>query len=410
MQPNGKPYMMNCRICSAEVSLLVNLGTFPPANSLKKSPEQFQESYPLVLDICKSCGNVQLRSCLDEEALYKDYFYVTPSSTILSHHYESLQSFLFRNSYLKRNSFVLEIGSNIGHFLDYIKPRVAKVLGIDPATNICKLANQRGVHTVCEFFNYESSVQLKKTFYPPDIIVARHCLAHNYNPHSILDGVTNLLDRSGFFIIENAYLLNTIKNNEFDQIYHEHMFYYSIRSMKALLALHGMHIVNILMSPVHGGSIIFVTKKIAPNDRISQAVEKYTERENIFLTKSAFKRFVDNTFEFKKKLSKLLTDLRAAGQKIYSYGATAKGNTLLNFMGLTSKEIQYCVDNTLSKQGRYLPQSNIKIISEEESQKQPPDYFLLTAWNYKDEIVTKVRQAGNYTSLFIVPIPFVHLL
>jgi len=401
---------MTCRICSAEVSVLLDLGTSPPANSLKKSPEQVQDSYPLVLDICDNCGNVQLRDCLDEEALYKDYFYVTPSSTLLSRHYDFLQSFLFKNNYLTNNSFALEIGSNVGLFLDHIKPNVAKVVGIDPAQEISELANQKGIETVCDFFNEASSVKLKEQFGNPDIILARHCFAHNCDPHRMLKGVTHLLDDSGFFVIENAYLLNTIENNEFDQIYHEHMFYYSIRSMKALLAIHNMHLVDIIMSPIHGGSIVFVAKKVSAEDKISSAVGKYTLQEDLLLTPSAFQHFVENTWRIKDTLSRLITGLRDGGWTIYTYGATAKGNTLLNFIGLTDQEIKYCVDSTPLKQGKYLPKSNVKVISEEESQENPPDYFLLTAWNYRDEIVNKVRQAGNYTSQFIVPIPFVHIL
>ncbi len=401
---------MTCRICSSDTSLLLDLGASPPANSLKESADKFQESYSLVTDICDKCGNVQLRYCLNEEALYTDYFYVTPSSTTLSKHYQYLQDFLKKNDFISRNSFVLEIGSNVGNFLDFIKPQVAQVLGIDPAANICQLASQRGIKTICDFFDYQASVKIKEEFGRPNAIVTRHCFAHNANPHAILDGVTNLIDETGVLVIENAYLLNTIKNNEFDQIYHEHMFYYSIRSMQHLLSLHGMHLVDLLMSPIHGGSIVFVATKKSSAHAISPTVHKYMEAESLALTPSAYADFVENTFEIKKTLSTLVADLIAKDKKIYTYGATAKGNTLLNFVGLTSHEIQYCVDSTASKQGRYLPKSNIQIISEEEAQQNPPDYFLLTAWNYKDEIIRKVRQVGNHTSKFIVPVPSIHIL
>src|SRR2546422_8377097 len=242
------------------------------------------------------------------------------------------------------------------------------------------------------------------------MIVCRHCFVHNCDPHEMLRGVTDLLDEAGYFVVENAYVLNTIENNECDQIYHEHMFYYSIRSMQCVLGLHSMHVVDVLMSLVHGGSIIFVAKKKAAGDGVSESVAKYLSRESLFLNPAAFDRFAAQAHETRTKLRSLITELKTANRSIYAYGATAKGNTLVNFVGLTKDDIRYCVDSTPMKQGRFLPKSNIGIISEEAAWADPPDYFLLTAWNYKDEIISKVRLAGNYRSKFIVPIPFVHIV
>jgi SAM-dependent methyltransferase len=401
---------MTCRICSSSTEEILDLGFSPPANSLLNSPIELQESFPLVLELCSICHNVQLRDCISAIDLYRNYLYVTPNSSILSSHYNYLYKFLESSGYIKSNSFVLEVGSNIGLFLNYIKDKVHRVLGIDPAINICSMAIDAGIDTVCDFFNASSASEIRKIHGQPDLIVARHCFAHNSDPHILMRGVSELLSDSGHVVIENAYILNTIENNEFDQVYHEHMFYYSIRSMKALLEANGLRLVDVIFSLVHGGSIIFVAKHVKFASEINSSVAQYLAREEMFLDRKAFNNFAARSVEIKKQLLDLIHQLRSDGKVIYTYGATAKGNTLLNFLGITSFEIPLCIDNTDIKKGKFLPKSNIRVISEKEGVLIPPDYYLLTAWNYKDEIINKVRESGNYHTKFIIPFPYVHII
>jgi novobiocin biosynthesis protein NovU/D-mycarose 3-C-methyltransferase len=225
-----------------------------------------------------------------------------------------------------------------------------------------------------------------------------------------MKGVVELLPQNGKLVIENAYALNTIKENEFDQIYHEHMFYYSIRSMSALLDIHNLQLIDVLTSLVHGGSIIFIAAHKSINNKISESILQHLTNEEIILNSIAIKNFSNKTLEIKAHLKMLITELKLENKTIYTYGATAKGNTLLNFVGISQREIPFCVDNTKIKHGKFLPKSRIKIISEEEGLDNPPDYFLLTAWNYQDEIIKKVRSAGNKHSKFIVPFPSVHIV
>ena len=399
----------SCRICRSQTRKILDLGSAPPANSLKERASDVQTAYPLILDWCQTCHNVQLRDTLVSEVLYRDYLYVTPRSSTLRAHYEYLLSYLLANGYVSETSFVVEAGSNAGHFLEYLKPAVSGILGVDPAERICAAANDAGIPTVCDFFSPTSAEAILSAHGPADLVVARHCMAHNESPHAMMAAASVLLASDGHLLIENAYILNTIENGEFDQVYHEHMFYYSILSMRALLALHGMHLVDVLMSLVHGGSIIFVA---APGlgGTITGAIEAYESRERQMLTANAFARFAKRAEETKVRLADLVVSLVADGRSVYSYGATAKGNTLLNYVSLTSELIPYCADSTPMKQGLFLPGSSIEVISEEAALNDPPDYFLLTAWNYQDEIITKVRSAGNYHSKFIVPIPFVRVL
>lgn len=399
---------MNCRICEAPAKEILDLGESPPANSLVESPDTEQASYPLVLEWCERCGNVQLRDCLSADELYSNYLYVTPRSQMLSEHYEYLSGFLLGNGYMSNDSLVMEIGSNIGYFLEHVKPKVRAVLGIDPARQISKMANDAGIPTICDFFNAESARRASDEHGAPQVVIARHCLAHNEWPQQMVEGAAAVLGDDGYLVVENAYVLNTIENTEFDQIYHEHMFYYSIKSMSEMLRRHGLSLVDVTMSLVHGGSIIFVARR--GEHEPSDAVRRYQSREELFLNGETFEHFAARTGHIRQQLSQLIAELTGRGEMIYTYGATAKGNTLLNYVGLTAEQIPYCVDNTQIKQGKFLPKSGIEIISEEAALEDPPGYYLLTAWNYQDEIIAKVRRAGNHTSQFIVPIPFVRIV
>lgn len=399
---------MACRICESPTREILDLGESPPANSLVDTRDAAQKSYPLVLEWCETCGNVQLRDCLGADELYSDYLYVTPRSQMLSEHYEYLSNFLLSSGYMSADSRVMEIGSNIGYFLEHIKPKVADVVGIDPAKQIVEMANEAGVPTVCDFFNADSAKAAAEEHGVPDLVVARHCLAHNEWPQEMVRGAAAVLPDGGHFVVENAYVMNTVENTEFDQVYHEHMFYYSIRSMTEMLRREGLSLVDVTMSLVHGGSIIFVARK--GGGEPSDAVHHYGSREDLFLNGETFARFGGRTAEIKDQLLKLVGELNASGSTLYTYGATAKGNTLLNYVGLTHEQIPYCVDSTEMKQGKFLPKSGIEIISEQAAFDNPPDHFLLTAWNYQDEIITKVRAAGNFKSQFIVPIPFVRIV
>lgn len=401
---------MTCRICNNSTYTILDLGSTPPANSFMSSIEGEIENFPLVLEYCLSCSNLQLRDCLNSDDLYKNYYYVTPKSQTLDSHYSFLTNFLLAKNYLNSESSVVEVGSNIGEFLKHLKPHVGSIIGIDPAKNIAMEANRLGIETICDFFSVATADSIKKKYGSADTIIARHCFAHNASPHDLLQGVKLLMAPEGHVIIENAYAVNTIEGNEIDQIYHEHMFYYSIQSMSKALELNGLVLVDLLISLVHGGSISFVAKHAENNPTVSDSVADYLSYEKTVLTESRLLDFASSAFKIKLELKTLVKKLLNEGKTIYSYGATAKGNTLLNFIGFDNESISYCVDNTDIKIGKFLPGSKIKIIDEEEALKNPPDYFLLTAWNYRDEIISKTRKSGNYSSSFIVPFPRLTIL
>lgn len=399
---------MTCRICESPTKEVLDLGTTPPANGLLDSPDTEEKRFPLQLEWCESCSNVQLRDCLSADDLYKHYLYVTPRSSTLDRHYEYLSNFLFSSGYLSESSVVFEIGSNAGYFLKHLQPSVSKVIGIDPAHEIAAMAEADGIPTIVDFFNKESAEQTAEKYGQPDLVIGRHCMAHNEWPQAMVAGAAAVLPEGGHLVIENAYLMNTLENGEFDQVYHEHMFYYSISSLGEMLRREGFELVDATMSLVHGGSLVAVARRGGGDP--SDAVNRYKAREDMFLNAGTFERFADRATEIKQRLGELVGSLASSGNSVYTYGATAKGNTLLNYVGLNSEQMPYCVDNTEMKQGKFLPGSHIEVMSETDALKDPPDYFLLTAWNYQDEIIAKVRAAGNSTSQFIVPIPFVRIV
>lgn len=401
---------MPCRICGGALRTILDLGKTPAANSLTATAREPIESFPLVLQLCMNCTSLQLRDCLSIEDLYKNYYYLTPESRMLQEHYWDLTNFLLSNVYLTSLSNVVEVGSNIGTYLKFLKPHVRSVLGVDPAENIAKMANDLGLPTVCEFFNTSTARNLLRSNGAADVIIARHCFAHNSNPHELLQGAKALLALNGSVVIENAYALNTIENNEFDQIYHEHMFYYSIQSMKKALELNGFVLVNVLISLVHGGSIVFVAKHLEENPPVASSVNAHLLHEKNILNDEAFLKFETSAYKLKSDLLALVKSISESGKSIFTYGATAKGNTLLNFVGITSDDIKFCVDSTEIKHGKFLPGSGIRVVPENYSNTEPPDYYLLTAWNYKNEIIRKVRASGNFKSAFIVPFPTLHIV
>jgi novobiocin biosynthesis protein NovU/D-mycarose 3-C-methyltransferase len=387
---------------------LVDLGTMPPANWLQKSAEEIIPEFPLALEYCRF-ADLQLRECVGAQELYSDYLYVTPNSTTLNAHYQHLIEHMLRQGYMDESTRALEIGSNRGAFLEALRPHVTSILGVDAAANICQMAEKGGIPTICGFFSVDMAQGLIGGGRPA-LVIARHCLAHNEDPHVMLAGISECIDPNGVLLIENNYAVDMIANNEFDQIYHEHMFYFTLHSLQRLVHRHGLRIIDAFVSAIHGGSIVCFVSPVGSKHAVQPVVVQHLAREEGFLSEKRLHAFVDEMRRIRHDLLKLLNGIRSAGKQIMNYGATAKSATLMNFVGLTRREITACADSTLVKQGRFLPKSGIPVISEEQAFAESPDYFLLTAWNYKDELIRKVRDSGLQSVRFILPIPKVTVL
>ncbi len=401
---------MDCRICGAGTRLLLDLGSMPPANWLVERADSQEQLFPLSLKVCETCSNLQLPVCLGADILYSHYFYVTPDSRMLERHYDWLIEFLFDKGYVDRGSSILEIGSNRGAFLKRLMPLVSSALGVDPAQNVVEMAMEGGIPTVCDFFDAASASRIESEFGKKSVIVARHCLAHNEWPQRMLQGVDALLSSDGIFVIENNYAGKMIEDVEFDQIYHEHMFYYSLSSLDAMLRRNGLRVIDVDLRDIHGGSIVCVAAREGSSWETATAVDAFARREEVLLNAASLETFVRRVNELRWHLRSTIDSIRARGKTISAYGATAKAATLLNACKLTARDIPFCADSTAIKQGRFIPGTGIAIVAEQELLKTPPDYFLLTAWNYKDELIDKVRAAGGSEVGFIVPFPEVAVI
>jgi hypothetical protein len=403
--------MNQCRICeSTTVRSVIDLGDMPLANRLKPAPDSPEKRFPLEVVFCATCGNLQLTHCVDAADLYDDYLYVTPSSATLEAHTVNLFYHMRSHGYLPDAAFLLEFGSNVGHFLKYGQSQVDRVLGIDPARAIVEMANARGVPSVCAYFSPETARGIAAEHGPAHVVAGRHCAAHNADPHALVTGARLAMTDDGIFLMENAYGLNTILNGEIGQIYHEHMYYYTARSVQRLFTRNGLDLIDLLYADnVHGGSMVFFGAP-AGTRPIRPIVEATIARERAILNDALLDLLPQTLERWRTETRALLDRFHAGGRSVWMYGGSAKAATFINAVGITEADIAYCADSTPEKLGRYLPGTGIRIRSESDAIAARPDYYLVTAWNYRNELIAKVRAGGNLHSGFAVPFPEVQVI
>tara|TARA_B100000029_G_C17535104_1_gene944613 strand:- start:497 stop:1729 length:1233 start_codon:yes stop_codon:yes gene_type:complete len=395
----------DCRLCNHLTREIVDLGTSPPANNFVDTIDEKVISFPLVVDFCDNCKCIQLRDCLDEEFLYSHYTYMTPDVDSLAKHYDNLINHLKLNLYITEKSKCLEIGSNNGLFLKQLSNKVQSVLGVDPASNIVKIANDSGVETINAFFDPTTSKKIKADKGSMDLVIARHMFAHNSKPEKILLGIKHLLNNEGIIMIENAYAIPTLQNGEFDQIYHEHMFYYTVRNMSNLLSGLGFDLIDVLDSKVHGGSVGFIAAHKGARE-INKKVKYYLSKEDdLLLEDKIFKQFDQKIASIKSKVLCELERDYSDKKTVAAYGATAKAFTMFSFLDLDDSKIKYCIDTSSTKIGKFFPIYNIKVVSEEYFRDDPVDTLLVTAWNYKEHIKSKSKTIFSSGTKLIFPLP-----
>jgi SAM-dependent methyltransferase len=402
--------MSQCRICdSLNVRSVIDLGEMPLANRLKPAPDAPEKRFPLEVEFCRDCGNLQLTHCVAAHDLYDDYLYVTPSSAALEAHNVNLFYHMRARGYLLEDAFLLEFGSNVGHFLAYAQGQVGRVLGIDPARAIVEAANARGVPTLCDYFGPEVAEATVAAHGAAQLVVGRHCAAHNPDPHALVEGARRALGPGGVFVMENAYGLNTVLNGEIGQIYHEHMYYYTARSVERLFARNGLELVDLMPTDIHGGSMVFFGA--APGTRPVRGIVAATiARERAILGDALLDLMPQTLTRWRKETRALLDRFRETGRSVWMYGGSAKAATFVNAVGLDEGDVRYCADSTAEKVGRFLPGTGIEIRPEDEAIAARPDYYLITAWNYRNELIGKVRAGGNLHSGFAVPFPEVQVI
>ena len=395
-----------CRVCTGKsLKKVLSLGKTPPANAFLRKEDlgKPESSFPLELAFCNSCGFVQLTHVVTPELLFKDYVYVSSTSPVFVEHFKQLADEIISRFKLAQNSLVIDIGSNDGILLRPFKEKGMKALGIDPAEKIAAMATKSGIETLPVFFSHAIAKDTTKKYGKAKVITATSVFSHVDDLDSFVEGVRELLADDGVFIVEVYYLYRLLQKNLFDTIYHEHLSYFTAKTISALMQRLGMEVFDVAETDTHGGSLrVFSQKKGGPH-KAQESVNKFTAHEDAKKLHEAqtFVSFAEKIEDNKRKLRQLLQDLKLKGKKIAGYGAPAKGNTLLNYFEIGPETLDYIVDDSPWKQGLYTPRTHIPVTGFEELNKNKPDYILILAWNFAEPIMKKCE---GFTR-FIVPVP-----
>ena len=394
-----------CSVCDGRVDEIIDLGLCPPANNFVKHADQTVRSYPLIIDFCKQCFCIQLRHCLSKNELYSYYTYSTPKIDSLESHYSNLLEKLNSLGYANLQQSCIEIGSNNGNLLKFLEPYFNEILGVDPAKNIAKLAIDKGINTVIDFFSNKLAKEISEKYQKFDVAIARHMFAHNEDPAELLSAISLILKDDGVFLIENAYALDTFQNGEFDQIYHEHMFYFSALNISALMKKFNFELIDFSHSNVHGGSGVFICAKKgkhvpSPSVEAVFKIERAAFKEN--------KIFDDFRFQIESNKTKALDLINSEitnGKIVGAYGAPAKAFTVFSFYELNNSAIAFCIDTTPTKIGKVFPYFNIPVMSEGDLKHLEYNTIIVNAWNYKEDIIKKASSIFKKGTKLVFLIP-----
>lgn len=401
--------LLSCRICGgSELKAILSLGNLPLANALLDAEQLTspEPRFPLDVVLCPQCSLLQITETVPPETLFRNYPYFSSFSDTMLRHSKALAETLTQQLGLTAQSLVMELASNDGYLLQYFRQMGIPVLGIEPATNIAGVAETKGIPTISEFFDDQLAKQLTQQGRQADVIIANNVLAHLARLHEFVEGVHILLKPDGTAVFEAAYVRETVDKGEFDQIYHEHLCYYSVTALTHLFARHGLQVIDAETIAIHGGSIrVYVQHqgRARPQPRLLALLEQ--ERAWGVTEAQIYERLTNSISVTREILLKLLWELKTAGKRIAAYGASAKGAIMLNAFGIGSDLIDYVVDRSPHKQGLYMPGSHLPIYSPECLLTDKPDYALMLAWNFRAEVLEQqaaYRQAGGQ---FIIPIP-----
>jgi hypothetical protein len=403
---------LGCRSCGAKpLSPILDLGTTPLANQLVTA-EKNEPRFPLAVAYCTSCSLLQITETVPPEALFSEYVYFSSFSDWMLAHAKELTARIAGERRLGKADLVVEIASNDGYLLQFYKELGISVLGIEPARNIAKVAEEKGIPTLVEFFGRELGQRLRAEGRRAAVVHANNVMAHVPDTNSFAAGLSAILADEGIAIIEAPYVREMIERCEFDTIYHEHVFYFSLSALVPLFARHGLAVVDVEVIALHGGSLQVRLAKQSSSHRPTGRVQAMLDDEaRIGMTKLAYYQgFSKRVQDLRTELRRVLGDLKAQGKRIAAYGAAAKGSTLLNYAGIGTDIIDYVVDRSPHKQNKKMPGVHLPIRPVEVLLEDRPDYVVLLAWNFKDEILRQqdaYRRAGGK---FIVPVPAVSIV
>jgi 2-polyprenyl-3-methyl-5-hydroxy-6-metoxy-1,4-benzoquinol methylase len=405
-------FVKKCRMCGSErLACFLDLGEMPPADQFlhKHQLGEHRESYPLQVAVCEDCGLIQLNFVVPPEILYcDDYPYESSTTAAGRRHWSEFARSTARSLSLIPDDLVVDIGSNVGILLQMFKEQGTKVLGVDPAANIAEIANRNGIETVAAFFNSRAARQIVATKGKATVITGTNVFAHVADLDDLMQAVSTLLAERGTFIIEAPYFLELLHSLEYDTIYHEHLSYVSLKPLIRFFKRFGMEIFDTQLRDIHGGSIRLFVRRIgmsaAPVAPIVSQMLANEERGRIYEL-DTLREFARNVVSNRAALRALLTSLKKSGSKIVAVSAPAKGMTLLNYCSLGSDFLDFVTEKSKLKIGRYTPGLRIEVVPDDMLLTRQPDYALLLAWNFAEEIMNNLKEFSDRGGKFIIPIP-----
>lgn len=401
-----------CRHCRAGLDLIfADLGATPIANDFL-SPDRLQGGepyYPLRVFVCRSCRLVQLQDFFKSDDLFRaDYAYFSSYSNAWLAHSDRYAEAMTKRWDLGPQSKVVEIASNDGYLLQYFMGRGIPVLGVEPSQSVADVAlSERGVPTVVKFFGRETADDLRRQGHSADLMAANNVLAHVPDINDFIEGFSVLLKPEGVATFEFPHLLNLMGRTQFDTIYHEHFSYISLFAAERIFAKAGLGVFDVERLPTHGGSLrLYVCHRGAAHEETSAVSEVRADEKAAGLDDdAAYLAFAENVREVKRQFLELLIGLKRQGKTIVGYGAPAKGNTLLNYCGVGADMLDYTVDRSPHKQGRFLPGTRLPVYAPSRIDETRPDYVLILPWNLEEEIRNDLQHIRSWGGRFILPIP-----
>jgi hypothetical protein len=400
-----------CRFCGAELQhTFVDLGMSPLCESYVEAGRvnAMEAFYPLRVYVCEQCFLVQLQEYVTPEDIFTEYAYFSSYSDSWLAHCRDYVDMISERLQLSSESLAVELASNDGYLLQWFVEKGIPVLGIEPALNVAKVAEEKGVPTLTEFFGAELASKLVGEGTMADLIIGNNVLAQVPDLNSFVAGITTLLRPEGVVTIEFPHLQQLVEQNQFDTIYHEHFSYFSLVAAERIFAAHGLRIFDVDELWTHGGSLRIYACHAA-NERLGESAAltalRAREVEAGYADIATYSVFEERARKTKRKLLEYLIDAKRAGKTVVGYGAPGKGNTLLNYCGIRTDFIDFTVDRNPYKQGRFLPGTHIPVHAPEKIAEVEPDVILILPWNFKDEIIEQLAYARAWGAEFVVPIP-----
>ena len=401
---------MTCLVCGQSALVpVMSFGDMPLANGLLREADldKPEPRFPLELVFCEPCALLQITESVDPELLFGEYAYFSSYSTTMLEHAAELAERLISERGLGGDSLAMEIASNDGYLLQHYVAAGVPVLGIDPARNIVEAAAQRGVETICAFFGEELARELAAGGRRASVLHANNVLAHVPDVNGVVAGFAEVLAEDGVAVIETPYVRELVERTEFDTVYHEHLFYYSLTALDRLFTRNGLRIVDVERLDIHGGSLRVFAVRADSAEQTRPAVGELLDKEQRrgIAEATYFEDFAARVEALREELWALLRDLKEQGHRIAAYGAAAKGDTLLNAFGIGTDVLDFVADRSEHKQGLYMPGVRLPIVAPEQLLDAMPDEVLLLAWNFADEILEQQAEYRRRVGRLIIPIP-----